>query len=181
MRTGKVLVTACFVVLAAAACGAPTGGSASAGSTLVTSIGTTSSAPSTTSTAPTTPITTPGKPVAPPIVAPPTAIPVPTLPRSAVPPGQISSVGMTNPPQGVQVTNNGLDVVFNAEQSGCQQITAQVQSQTSTTVTVLVVTTVTSRGGQMCPMIVRDVQVAAQLGTPLGNRKLVFTAVTKHN
>jgi hypothetical protein len=187
MRTGRVLAAAGFVLLAAVACGsqdsaAGTGGgsgtltTASVPATLPTKIGTPSGPMS-----PPTGIIT-GQPVPPPGTGSgrPTIIPVPNGPRSPVPPGQISSGGMTNPPQGVQVTSDGRYLVFNAEQSGCQQITAQAAAQTAAMVTVQVVTTNTSKGNQVCPMIVRNVQVVAQLNAPLKARKIVFQGVTKH-
>jgi hypothetical protein len=184
MRTGRVLATACFVVLAAAACGSPSSGSAGAGSAGAT-LGTSASQPPSTTTAPTTTTTTPATPVPivgqPPVNGTPSTVPVPPLPRTPVPPGQIDSGGMANPPEGVQVTDNGLDVVFNAEQSGCQVITAQTTAQTATRVTIQVVTTSTSNGNQMCPMIVRMVPVVAQLGNPLASRTILFQGVTKHS
>jgi hypothetical protein len=188
MRTGRVLVAAGFVLLTAAACGSQ-GGSASAGaggtspSVTLGATATTATAPPSTVTSPVTPpsgvIT--GSPVTPPGAGkPPTVLPVPNEPKSAVPPGQISSGGMANPPQGVQVTSDGRYLVFNAEQSGCQQITAQTAAQTTSLVTVEVVDTNTSKGGQVCPMIVREVQVVAHLDAPLKARKIVFQGVTKH-
>jgi hypothetical protein len=131
MRTGQLLVTACFVVLAAAACG--TAGSATAGA---------------------------GSPV-------------------PVPAGQLNTGTMNAPPLGVEAAGN--DVMFNAEQSGCQVITAQTTTQTATQVTIQVITTNTSKGNQMCPMIVRVVPVVAQLSAPLGSRTIVFQAVTRHS
>jgi hypothetical protein len=106
-------------------------------------------------------------------------VPVPSGALVPVPAGQLKTGGMSAPPQGVEVTGN--DVVFNAEQSGCQVITAQATSQTATQVTIQVITTNTGRGNQMCPMIVRVVPVVAQLSAPLGNRTIVFQAVTRHN
>jgi hypothetical protein len=108
-------------------------------------------------------------------------LPVPKLPRVPVPPGQVHSGGMTTPPAGVQVTKDGKQVVFDVEQSGCQHITGQATSQTATSVAIQVVDTITSHGGQVCPMIVRQVPVTVALNAPLGNRTIVFSSVTKHS
>jgi hypothetical protein len=172
MRAGQLLASACFVVLAAAACG--TAGSATAGGGAT--LGTT--APAVTTTAP--PIVPPTPVIAPPAGGAGTStVPVPSGARVPVPAGQIKNGGMNAPPQGVEMTGN--DVVFSAEQSGCQVITAQATSQTATQVTIQVITTNTGRGNQMCPMIVRVVPVVAQLNAPLGSRTIVFQAVTKHS
>jgi hypothetical protein len=163
VRTGQLFVAACFVVLTAAACGG-TSGSATAGSGDVLSTGATPVA-TTTAAPPTVPTTN---------AAPPAGD------RTPVPAGQISAAGMSAPPQGVELASGGRDVVFNAEEAGCQQITSQVTAQTATQVTIQVITTNTSKGNQMCPMIVRVVPVTAQLAAPLGGRTIVFQAVTKH-
>ncbi len=165
-------MTACFVVLAAAACGTAGSATAGSGATLGTS------SPAATTTAP--PIVPPTPVVVPPADGAGTStVPVPGGARAPVPAGQLNTRGMTAPPQGVEVTGN--DVVFNAEESGCQVITAQATSQTATQVTIQVITTNTGRGNQMCPMIVRVVPVVAQLNAPLGSRTIVFQAVTKHS
>lgn len=169
MRTGQLLAAACFVVLTAAACGGTTG-AASAGSGPVLSTGGTAAA--TTDAAP------PTVPAGPP---PAVTTPPPAGGRTTVPTGQINTSGMAAPPQGVQVTGDGRSVLFNAEQSGCQQISAQATTQTATQVTIQVITTNTSKGNQMCPMIVRVVEVSAALNAPLGSRTIVFQAVSKHS
>ena len=168
MRTGKLLVGACFVLLTVAACGG-TNGSASAGSGSVLTTGaTTPAVTGTTLPPPTT------------VAATPVTTPPPAGGRTTVPSGQIGTSGTGATPQGVQVTSDGRTVVFNAEQAGCQVITAQTEAQTATQVTIQVITTTTNKGNQMCPMIVRMVQVSAPLNAPLGSRKIVFEAVTKH-
>ena len=171
MRTGQLLVAASFVLLTAAACGGVSG-SASAGSGSVLTTGATPTAPPT-SIATGAPVTT----------SPPTVHTAPPAPGGShtVPPGQITQSGTGAQPQGVQVTADGRTVVFDAEQSGCQLITAQATTQTATQVTIQVITTNTSKGNQMCPMIVRVVQVSATLNAPLGNRTIVFQSVTKHS
>jgi hypothetical protein len=156
-----------------AACGAA--GSTSAGSGAVLTTGNTTPSVTPTVTGQPTP-----KPL-PVATTPPANPPAPTGSPSTVPPGQINAPGMNAPPQGVQLSADGRQVTFQAEQSGCQQITAQATTQTATQVTIQVITTNTSKGNQMCPMIVRVVQVTAQLSAPLGNRTIMFQAVAKHS
>ena len=172
MRTGQLLVAASFVLLTAAACGGASG-SANAGSGSVLTTGATP-----TSGATSTVVAPPPTKVSPPIAG-------TTAPAAGgthtVPPGQITQSGTGATPQGVQVAGDGRTVVFDAEQSGCQLITAQATTQTATQVTIQVITTNTSKGNQMCPMIVRVVQVTATLNAPLGNRTIVFESVTKHS
>lgn len=159
------MAAACFVVLTAAACGG-TNATAGSGSVLSTSDRVTAKA-TTTDTAPSSPSQAPA-------TAPPAGG------RTTVPAGQINASGMVAPPQGVQVTDDGKFVVFNAEQSGCQKISAQTTAQTATQVTIQVITTNTSQGNQMCPMIVRVVQVSAPLNAPLGTRTIVFQTLSAH-
>lgn len=184
MRTG-LLATGLFVVLAAVtACQSGTSGSAGA------SLDTAPAAPSITGSAPVPPTSTSLPPVrvtptmptvgGPPIVHPPTVLPVPAQPRTVVPAAEIDSRGMVNPPANVQVTADGRYIVFTAEQAGCQVITAQATTQTSTQVTIVVTTTSTHTGTQMCPMIVRQVYVTVQLGAPLNGRTIVFQGVNGH-
>jgi hypothetical protein len=183
MGTGRPLVIGLFVVLASVtACqstttaGAPASTPVSSAPTLSTSspgpVGTTAQTPSTPGGEP--PVTTP------PATTAPSVVPVPAEPMRAVPAAQVNTAGMVNPPQSVQVTADGRYVVFTAEESGCQRITAQTTTQTSTEVTIVVTTTSTSKPGQLCPMIVRQVVVAAELSVPLGGRTVVFDGVTTH-
>ena len=183
MRTPGLLAAGLFVVLAAVtACQSGT----SAGAGTQPSVGPTLSTSAVAPTPPTSlalpPIkvtpTTPGS--TPPSIHPPTMLPVPAQPRTPVPAGQINTSRMVNPPSNVEVSSDGKYVVFTAEQSGCQLITAQATSQTTTEVTILVTTTSTRKGTQMCPMIVRQVYVVVQLAAPLGGRMIVFQAVTAH-
>ncbi|HVV23908.1 MAG TPA: hypothetical protein VHF06_31030 [Pseudonocardiaceae bacterium] len=117
----------------------------------------------------------------PPTVAgPPTVVSPPAGSRTPVPPGEINSAGMVNPPQGVQVSSDGRYIIFQAEQSGCQRISAQATTQTATSVTILVTTTNTQKAHQMCPMIVRQVVVTAALNAPLNGRTIIFQGVVKH-
>lgn len=172
MRTGQLLVAASFVLLTAAACGGVSGSAnASSGSVL------------TTGATPTAPPKSIAGTVPPATTAPPVARTTPPAAGGShtVPPGQITESGTGAAPQGVQVTGDGRTVVFDAEQSGCQLITAQATTQTATQVTIQVITTNTSKGNQMCPMIVRVVQVSATLNAPLDNRTIVFQSVVKHS
>lgn len=171
VRTGQLLVAACFVALTATACGGANNASVGTGGGPVLTTGNTAAGQ--------TMIPAPSPIPVPTSVAPPAKPPAGGT--NSVPPAQIDSGAMTTPPQGVQVTGDGKQVVFNAEQSGCQQVSAQATTQTATQVTIQVITTNTNKGNQMCPMIVRVVQVSAELTAPLGNRKIVFQQVTKHS
>lgn len=186
MRNAGLAVIGLFLALASiSACGPTT--PTSGGGPQVDTLSVTGSAPtpptSGSTTAPATSTTPPttSKPgtTPPPSVARPTGLPVPSQPRHPVPPSQIDTAGMANPPQAVEVTSDGLYVVFTAEQSGCQRITAQATTQTPTRVTILVTTWLTNKPGQMCPMIVRQVLVVAKLDAPLGGRGIVFEGVMK--
>ncbi|HEX5114010.1 MAG TPA: hypothetical protein VFW65_02310 [Pseudonocardiaceae bacterium] len=117
---------------------------------------------------------------APPVmtVVPPGQAAPPAGKATTVPSGQIDASHVTSPPGGVKAA--GREVMFNAGQAGCQQITGQVAAQTAKAVTVDVVTTNTSHGGQVCPMIVRLVPVTVTLAAPLGDRTLVFQQVMRH-
>jgi hypothetical protein len=176
-----LLVGASFALLTIAACGAQTVATGSGGPSIaISNPGTPSAAPIPVTSTPvvTAPMTVPVTGTA--TKAPP-VLPLPKLPRTPVPPGQVHSGGMATPPAGVQVTKDGKQVVFDVEQSGCQHITGQATSQTSTSVAIQVVDTITSHGGQVCPMIVRQVPVTVALNAPLGNRTIVFSSVTKHS
>ncbi|HEY3747668.1 MAG TPA: hypothetical protein VGL80_00610 [Pseudonocardiaceae bacterium] len=181
-KSAGLLVGASFALLTIAACGAQTVATGSGGPSIAISNPGTPATPPAPTTTPvvTAPMTVPAtgtatKPAVPPV------LPVPKLPRVPVPPGQVHSGGMTTPPAGVQVTKDGKQVVFDVEQSGCQHITGQATSQTATSVAIQVVDTITSHGGQVCPMIVRQVPVTVALNAPLGNRTIVFSSVTKHS
>lgn len=180
MKIGFLVTAAAFVLFAATACGAravspmaPGPGSAepTAGSGHSMFI----------------PAPPPSSVVASPppsVPRPPTAMPGPLEPPtgdSVVPPRQIDASAMNQPPTAVRTTGGGRQVVFNVEQAGCQQITARVTGQNGTSVDILVVTSVSTRANQMCPMIVPLVDVTVQLAAPLGNRTIVFHAVTQRN
>lgn len=107
---------------------------------------------------------------------PPTRLPVPFPHGTPVPPSQIHSEGMLTPPQSVTVS--GDDVEFVAQQSGCAQVTAKATAQTSTSVTIQVITTTITHGTQVCPMYVREVPIVVRLDAPLGSRELIFHGET---
>jgi hypothetical protein len=160
-RTAKLLAAGCFVLATVAACGSQavsTGSGGPGGASLT-------EAPSASPPVVTTP---------PPVNT--TTQPVPSQPRSPVPPGQVDAQG-TTPPNGVSVTKDGMFVVFNAAQSGCEHVTAALLSQTSAVVTIQVRTTVVNHGGQVCPMIVRLVPLTVHLSEPLGGRHVAFQHV----
>lgn len=157
-RTGKLIAAGCFVLATVAACGSqavPTAGTAPAASL------TEAPTPTTTTTAP--PVNT-------------TTQPVPSQPRSAVPAGQVE-VRNGTAPHAVSVTRDGRFVVFDAAQSGCEHVTAVLAGQSATAVTIEVRTTVVNHGGQLCPMIIREVPLTVPLSAPLGARHVVFEHV----
>jgi hypothetical protein len=177
-KSTGLLVSAGFALLTVAACGARTQATGSSGPSIAISTpGTSSAAPTSVTSTPvvTAPMTVPvtGTKT-------PTVLPLPGLPRTPVPPGQVHSGGMAVPPAGVQVTKDGKQVVFDVEQSGCQHFTGQVTSQTASSVAIQVVDNITSHSGQACPMIVRQVPITVALAAPLGSRTIEFSSVTKH-
>lgn len=107
-----------------------------------------------------------------------TQAPVPAGARTPVPRSQMTWTGLKSPP--LMVSQSGVDVVFVAGQAGCQQVTAHAQTQSPTSVTINVISTVVSHGTQMCPMYVRELPLVVQLTQPLGQRALRFVGVTKH-
>lgn len=161
---------ACGVLVTLAACGSP---AESAGTGSGPSIGI---APSAVGSVPPSIVNggTTFRPAPPSAVAP----PAPAGKATTVPSGQIDASHVTSPPSGVKAA--GSQVTFNAGQAGCQQVTGQVAAQTAKAVTVDVVTTNTSHGGEVCPMIVRLVPVTVTLAAPLGDRTLVFQQVMRH-
>ncbi|HEX5405351.1 MAG TPA: hypothetical protein VFX16_24000 [Pseudonocardiaceae bacterium] len=176
------MIGASLALLTVAACGAQTPSSTTGGGTLAIAPAAPSSAPAPVTTTPvvtapmTVPTTAPAAGTTPPVI-----VPLPKPQHTPVPPAQVHNSGKSVPPTGVQATKDGKQVVFVVEQSGCQHITGQVTSQTSTSVAILVVTTITSHAGQVCPMIVRQVPVTVTLSAPLGSRTIVFSSVTRHN
>lgn len=175
-RTAVVLAASCFALVGLAACQSGTQGVGAPNPTLSTAT-TTTPAPTTT-TAPPTATLIPTRPTVQTTLptVPPTRLPVPFPNGTPVPPGQIHSEGMPTPPQ--TVTVSGDDVEFVAQQSGCEQVTAKATAQTSTSVTIQVITTTITHGTQVCPMYVRDLPIVVRLDAPLGSRELIFQGVT---
>lgn len=103
------------------------------------------------------------------------------LARIYVPQGQINTANVKGggTPSQVQ-TAGGKYVIFDAEQSGCQKLSAEVTTQSATEVVITVVDVSTAPSGQMCPMIVRDVQLIVELNAPLNNRTIVFQSTIRH-
>jgi hypothetical protein len=170
---GTLAVLACGALVTLAACGSPARSTA-AGSGPTIGV----AAPSPVGSVPASIVGTP-PPAAntpPPSLAQPPA--PPGGPATAVPQSRIDTSHMTAPPAGV--TAAARQVTFNVGQSGCQHVTGQVAAQTAKAVTVEVITTNTSRAGQVCPMIVREVPISVSLAAPLGGRVLVFQQVTRH-
>lgn len=178
MTPRRILLVAGLVLLTVTGCQSGTASSGAPGSASVhtaPSSGSAAGAPSETVNPTTAPAHGTGRP------APTAAVPPPDAATSPVPAGQVETAGTpTNPPQAVQTADGGRTVVFTVEQSGCQQLGAEVTGETPTSVAITVVTTIANRSGQLCPMIVRVVRVAATLSAPLGTRKIVFTGITKH-
>lgn len=103
-----------------------------------------------------------------------TVVTVPTGPGSEVPTSKLRAIGPTAPPRGVQVSQDGRSITFGAAQAGCQHVSAALLSQTATAVTIQIRRVTTNSGGQVCPMIVREVPLSVRLSAPLGDRKVVF-------
>ena len=185
-KTGfPVLVAAFLAVLTLAACGpANSGASGAAGS----STGTTGAGAPTSTTIPSTAInqgggaggggTAGGGPAAPTTTVPPAA--VAGLARIYVPQGQINASAVKGGAPSQVQTAGGKYVIFDAEQSGCEKLTAEVTTQTATEVVITVIDAGTATPGQMCPMIVRDVQLIVELNAPLNNRTIVFQSTVRH-
>jgi hypothetical protein len=99
----------------------------------------------------------------------------------AVPASQVNAAGLTlGGPGQVWTEQGGRYVGLTVEQKGCEQMSAQATSQTSTSVTIQVITTTNAGGGKVCPMYVREVPIGALLAAPLGQRTVQLQAVTRH-
>lgn len=164
----RLVAGGCLVLAAAAACGSPAATAGSGGPVL-----TESTPPAPTSSVPTSSVPnqsaapgphTPVRPVA----------PLPTEPGTAVPTSQLRAVGPARPPRGVEVSKDGRTVMFDAAQAGCQHVTAALVAQAGSAVTIRIRKVTTNSGGQLCPMIVREVPLAVRLAAPLGDREIVF-------
>jgi len=186
-KTGvPVLVAAFLAVLAVAGCGQANSGAAGAPGSVP---GTTGAGAATSTTLPATsvnPTTTPGgtgggsgsTPAAPTTTVAPAAIN--GLARIYVPQNQINAAAVKGGAPGQVQTAGGKYVVFAAEQSGCQKLSAEVTTQTASEVVITIVDTGSAGAGQMCPMIVREVQLIVELNAPLNNRTIVFQSQTRH-
>ncbi|HEX3787917.1 MAG TPA: hypothetical protein VHW44_08650 [Pseudonocardiaceae bacterium] len=128
--------------------------------------------------------TTPGGSTAPSAPATPTTSVAPgaisALAHILLPASQVDASSATGrAPTQVQVAG-GTYLLFDVEQAGCELVSAQATDQTATQVVVTVTTTVTKKGNQMCPMLVRNVQQIVELSAPLGSRTVVFHSQTTH-
>jgi hypothetical protein len=180
-----MVVAATLVLLTASAC-ASNGGAPAGSPVLATSAGASSGAAATQTTQTVAPPTKPSSGGATTsAAAPPSTVPIAALPPqpwTPVAPAQVDlSKVTTNPPDSVQTTDGGQVVVFGREMGGCQSLKARVTEQTATTVGILAITISSSTAGQMCPMLIREVQAAVRLSAPLGNRTIVFTTATLHS
>jgi hypothetical protein len=175
-RTVVVVAAACCALVGVAGCqSGAAGGAVAPGPT----VGTATTTPPTTTTTLTLsrpPLRTPQPTVPSPDPQPPTGVQPPPASGTAVPHSQIHAVHMLTPPQ--TVATAGDDVVFVAQQSGCAQVSAKATAQTATSVTIVVLTTIITRGNEMCPMYVREVPIVVPLAAPLGDRELIFQGET---
>ncbi len=64
-------------------------------------------------------------------------------------------------------------VVIQAEEGGCDHLSAKAGTQTAKEVVVLVTLTKAPHG-QMCPMHIREVSLPVRLSEPLGGRQLML-------
>ncbi|WP_116205752.1 hypothetical protein [Amycolatopsis circi] len=117
-----------------------------------------------------------------PSVAPPPASgPPKSRPTQGVPPGDTApAAGQINAsalpagyPHDVTLAEGGSVVVIQAEEGGCDKLSAKAGEQTATQVVVLVTITKAPHG-QMCPMHVREISLPVRLAAPLGGRELVL-------
>ncbi|MET9267744.1 hypothetical protein [Amycolatopsis sp. NPDC004079] len=117
-----------------------------------------------------------------PSVAPPPASgPPKSRPTQGVPPGDTApAAGQINAsalpagyPHDVTLAEGGSVVVIQAEEGGCDKLSAKAGEQTAAQVVVLVTITKAPHG-QMCPMHVREISLPVRLAAPLGGRELVL-------
>ncbi|HEX5121022.1 MAG TPA: hypothetical protein VFW65_38040 [Pseudonocardiaceae bacterium] len=203
MGTGRLRLGLCFVglttALATVACG-PGSTTASPPVPVITNLPTTSTSevspflppdtttetvvvPSTTTTVPPTPHpSTPRRTVvAPhPSTHPRTVVPQPPTPVDGpVPAAQIDASGATaDPPRDVRTERGGTAVVFTVEESGCDQIHPDVTGQSSSRVLIMLVRSEPTKHA-ICPMFARNALLTASLSAPLGQRTVVFEAITE--
>ncbi|EFL06416.1 MULTISPECIES: hypothetical protein [Actinomycetes] len=115
------------------------------------------------------------------VVPPPVSGPPKSRPTQGVPPGDTApAAGQVNAsalpagyPHDVTLAEGGSVVVIQAEEGGCDKISAKAGEQTAAQVVVLVTITKAPHG-QMCPMHVREISLPVRLAAPLGGRELVL-------
>ena len=178
-RPAMLLAGGCLALLTVAACGArtPSAGQLDVGRTtsVVDSVPPVTAVPTVTTVAP-VPTTSAPRPPA----GGTTFIPAPIAPGDVtmVPAARVRTMGMAEPPKDVRT--QGRQVLFTYGQAGCEHVVAQVTTQTAGAVTIQVETLVSSRGGVMCPMIVRAVPLKVTLSAPLGSRTVIFQHLLSH-
>lgn len=202
MGTGRLRLGLCFVALTTAlatvACG-PGNTTASPPVPVITNLPTPSTSeaspfpppdtvtetvvlPSTTTTVPPAPHpSTPRRTVvAPhPSTHPRTVVPPPGPVDGPVPAAQIDESGAAaDPPRDVRTERGGTAVVFTVEESGCDQIHPEVTGQSASRVLIMLVRTEPTKHA-ICPMFARNALLTASLSKPLGQRRLVFEAITE--
>ncbi|WP_409181967.1 hypothetical protein F9C11_36895 [Amycolatopsis sp. VS8301801F10] len=115
------------------------------------------------------------------VAPPPVTAPPKSRPTQGVPPGDTApAAGQVNAsalppeyPHDVTLAEGGSVVVIQAEEGGCDKISAKAGEQTAAQVVVLVTVTKAPHG-QMCPMHVREISLPVRLAAPLGGRELVL-------
>lgn len=165
-RTGKILGTGALL-LVVAGCGAHNAGSAPS----LTPPAATTTPPASTTTPPTA-TTTP---------SPSTNVPPRSHPTQGVPPGdtdpaanQVDASALpADYPHDVTLADGGATVVIQAEQAGCDRLSAAPGEQTASQVVVTVILNQAPHG-QMCPMHIKENPLFVHLNAPLGGRKLVL-------
>ncbi|MGW7536101.1 hypothetical protein [Amycolatopsis sp. NPDC054798] len=122
-------------------------------------------------------------PSSPSVSPPPVTAPPKSRPTQGPPPGDTApAAGQVNAsalpadyPHDVTLAEGGAVVVIQAEEGGCDKLSAKAGEQTATQVVVLVTKTKPPHG-QMCPMHVREISLPVRLAAPLGGRQLVLRA-----
>ncbi|WP_134668173.1 MULTISPECIES: hypothetical protein [unclassified Amycolatopsis] len=120
-------------------------------------------------------------PSSPSVSPPPVSAPPKSRPTQGVPPGDTApAAGQINAsalpagyPHDVTLAEGGSVVVIQAEEGGCDKLSAKAGEQTATQVVVLVTLTKAPHG-QMCPMHIREISLPVRLAAPLGGRELVL-------
>ncbi|MDT8914153.1 hypothetical protein [Amycolatopsis sp. PS_44_ISF1] len=89
-------------------------------------------------------------------------------------PGQVDASALpAGYPHDLTLAEGGKVVVIQAEEGGCDKISARAGEQTAEQAVVLVTVTKAPRG-QMCPMHIKEASLPVPLEQPLGGRKLVL-------